>query len=160
MTLTILLRAPRISLARSRLRLRPHANEQKTGLATKLKEGGPGAADFLASIEVLIVDHADVIAMQNWQHLTTVLDAVNRIPVKRADVDVMRVRESHLEGLARHHRQTIVLSSFASPEINAMARNQCANVAGRARWRVLEYPGVLARSVGAGDSTACATGDQ
>jgi U3 small nucleolar RNA-associated protein 25 len=151
LTLTILLRAPRISLARSRLRLRPHANEQKTGLATKLKEGGPGAADFLASIEVLIVDHADVIAMQNWQHLTTVLDAVNRIPVKRADVDVMRVRESHLEGLARHHRQTIVLSSFASPEINAMARNQCANVAGRARWRVLEYPGVLARAAAGAD---------
>lgn len=92
------------------------------------------------------MDHADVIAMQNWQHLTTVLDAVNRIPVKHADVDVMRVRESHLEGLARHHRQTIVLSSFASPEINALARNQCANVAGRARWRVLEYPGVLARA--------------
>ena len=97
------------------------------------------------------MDHADVIAMQNWQHLTTVLDAVNRIPVKHADVDVMRVRESHLEGLARHHRQTIVLSSFASPEINALARNQCANVAGRARWRVLEYPGVLARAAaGAG----------
>ena len=92
------------------------------------------------------MDHADVIAMQNWQHLTTVLDAVNRIPVKHADADVMRVRESHLEGLARHHRQTIVLSSFASPEINALARNQCANVAGRARWRVLEYPGVLARA--------------
>jgi U3 small nucleolar RNA-associated protein 25 len=97
------------------------------------------------------VDHADVIAMQNWQHLTTVLDAVNRIPVKHADADVMRVRESHLEGLARHHRQTIVLSSFASPEINALARNQCANVAGRARWRVLEYPGVLARAAAGAD---------
>ena len=92
------------------------------------------------------MDHADVIAMQNWQHLMTVLDAVNRVPVKHADVDVMRVRESHLEGLAKHHRQTIVLSSFASPEVNALARNQCANVAGRARWRVLEYPGVLARA--------------
>ena len=76
------------------------------------------------------MDHADVIAMQNWQHLTTVLDAVNRVPVKHADADVMRVRESHLEGLARHHRQTVVLSAFASPEINALSRNQCANVAG------------------------------
>ena len=97
------------------------------------------------------MDHADVIAMQNWQHLQTVLEALNKIPVKHADVDVMRVRESHLEGLARHHRQTIVLSSFASPEINALARNQCANVAGRARWRVLEYPGVLARAAAGAD---------
>ena len=95
---------------------------------------------------MLVIDHADVIAMQNWQHLQTVLEALNKIPVKHADVDVMRVRESHLEGLALHHRQTVVLSSFASPEINALARNQCANVAGRARWRVLEYPGVLARA--------------
>ena len=121
-----------------------------TGLATKLKEGGPAAADFLASVELLVIDHADVIAAQNWQHLQTVLDALNHIPVKHADVDVMRVRESHLEGLARHHRQTVVLSSFASPEINALTRNQCANVAGRARWRVLEYPGVLARAADAG----------
>ena len=67
------------------------------------------------------MDHADVIAMQNWQHLTTVLDAVNRIPVKRADVDVMRVRESHLEGLARHHRQTVVLSAFALLHVTRQA---------------------------------------
>jgi U3 small nucleolar RNA-associated protein 25 len=62
---------------------------------------------------LLVIDHADVIAMQNWQHLQTVLEALNKIPVKHADVDVMRVRESHLEGLALHHRQTVVLSSFA-----------------------------------------------
>ena len=44
-----------------------------------------------------------------------------------------------------------------------MARNQCANVAGRARWRVLEYPGVLARRRRAREracATACATGDR
>ena len=138
--------APPGSFARRGASASLRVAKHKTGLATKLKEGGPGAADFLASIELLVVDHADVIAMQNWQHLTTVLDAVNRVPVKHADADVMRVRESHLEGLARHHRQTVVLSAFASPEINALSRNQCANVAGRARWRVLEYPGTLARA--------------
>jgi U3 small nucleolar RNA-associated protein 25 len=78
----------------------PNIASRHTGLATKLKEGGPGAADFLASIELLVIDHADVIAMQNWQHLQTVLEALNKIPVKHADVDVMRVREAHLEGLA------------------------------------------------------------
>ena len=116
------------------------------GLATKLKEAGPAASDFLAAIELLVVDNADVIAMQNWSHLQTVLESLNQIPKKNTDVDVMRVRETHLEGFARYHRQTVFLSSFASAEINALSRVSCQNVAGRARYRVNSYPGVLGRA--------------
>ena len=119
------------------------------GLATKLKEAGPAASDFLAAIELLVVDNADVIAMQNWSHLQTVLESLNQIPKKNTDVDVMRVRETHLEGFARHHRQTVFLSSFASAEINALSRVSCQNVAGRARYRVNSYPGVLGRAAAA-----------
>jgi hypothetical protein len=42
------------------------------GLITLLEEtGGPGAADFLSSIEILVIERADVLLMQNWAHVVT-----------------------------------------------------------------------------------------
>ena len=61
-----------------------------------------------------------------------VLEALNRLPEAQRGADIMRVRPAYLAGRARNLRQTILLASFASAELNALARS-CANVAGRAR---------------------------
>jgi U3 small nucleolar RNA-associated protein 25 len=112
------------------------------GLVTRLQESGANASDFLSSIEVLIIDHADVIAAQNWNHVVTAVRSVNALPKETHGTDVMRVHETHLNGHAKHLRQTVLLSSHASAEMNALMRNECANVEGRARWKAT-HAGVL-----------------
>ena len=118
-------------------------------LATKLSDSekeGAGAADFLSSIEILVMERADVMQMQNWAHVNTVMAALNKMPAQQRDVDIMRVREWYLAGQARYYRQTIVLSSFASPEINALTVKGCSNHSGRVRLTP-EYKGVLGQIV-------------
>ena len=62
------------------------------GLATKLEEG-PAAADALSSIELVVVDGADVMEMQNWAHVQAVFAALNNMPKEqRPDTNFMRIR--------------------------------------------------------------------
>ncbi|KHN15317.1 U3 small nucleolar RNA-associated protein 25, partial [Glycine soja] len=64
-------------------------------LVNKIEEAGSNKekdVDFLSSLEVLIIDHADVTSMQNWYHVHTVIEHLNRLPSKQPGTDVMRIR--------------------------------------------------------------------
>lgn len=117
-------------------------------LATKLSEDAEegGAADFLSSIEVLLVSRLDALHMQNWAHMATVFNALNEVPKGQHGVDIMRVREWYLSGHAKQHRQTIMLGSFATAEANALFNRSCDNHAGKARLK-MTYKGVLGHTL-------------
>ena len=92
------------------------------------------AADCLSSLELVVVDRADALLMQNWAHVASLLgSAINSLPRSPPACDVMRVRECHLAGQSRRARQLVVLSSFASPAVVAAWSGAAASVAGRAR---------------------------
>ncbi|PWA70846.1 nucleolar protein [Artemisia annua] len=115
------------------------------GLITKIGEAEADKekdVDYLSSIEVLIVDHADVITMQNWSHVNTVVEQLNRIPSKQHGTDIMRIRPWYLEGQARFYRQTIILGSHVNPDINAVFNKHCLNYKGRVKL-LCEHKGVL-----------------
>lgn len=98
--------------------------------------------DYLSSIEVLIIDHADVISKQNWEHVNYIIEHLNHIPSKQHGTDVMRIRKWYLNGHAQFYRQTILLSSFLNPDMNSSFNQRCLNYQGKVK-SVTEYKGVL-----------------
>ncbi|KAL2612430.1 hypothetical protein R1flu_024122 [Riccia fluitans] len=119
------------------------------GIITRIGEAETEKAkeiDFLSSIEIAVVDYADIILMQNWTHVATVFEHLNKIPAQQHGTDFMRIREWYLNGQARHYRQTIILSAFSDAGVNAVFHRSCVNHSGKVKTRC-HYEGVLNRIV-------------
>ena len=91
-------------------------------------------ADFLSSIEVTIMDHGSALQMQNWQHVDYIFSQLNQLPKESHGCDFSRVRTSYLDGESKYLRQTIILSAFQTPEINALVSSHLHNVAGKLKY--------------------------
>ncbi|XP_028251241.1 U3 small nucleolar RNA-associated protein 25 homolog [Parambassis ranga] len=102
------------------------------GLRTVLGAEGESKRDFdfLSSIELLVVDQADVFLMQNWEHVLHLMKHMNLQPLDSHGVDFSRVRMWNLNNWARHYRQTLVFSSIQDPQINNILTKHCANYRG------------------------------
>ncbi len=65
--------------------------------------------DFLSSIEVCVIDEADTMHMQNWDHVLTVLNCVNVLPKQTRDTDFSRVQDFYLNGWGKFYRQYVAM---------------------------------------------------
>lgn len=103
------------------------------GLRTLLGAEGESKRDFdfLSSVEVLVVDQADVFLMQNWEHVLHVMKHMNLQPLEPHNVDFSRVRLWNLNNWAKHYRQTMVFSAIQDPQINNLLSKHCSNYRGQ-----------------------------
>jgi U3 small nucleolar RNA-associated protein 25 len=74
-----------------------------------------GDYDFLSSIEICLVEQADVLMMQNWDHVNDILSVLNEEPKNNNNTDFSRVRNYQLLGQAAHWRQLIISSNIVDP---------------------------------------------
>lgn len=86
--------------------------------------------DFLSSVEVLIFDQSEIFLMQNWDHVLHIMNHFHLQPKEAHGTDLQRVRNWSINGLSKHYRQTIILSSCKSPNLMAIQKNRCNNYGG------------------------------
>ncbi|XP_067628431.1 U3 small nucleolar RNA-associated protein 25 homolog [Eurosta solidaginis] len=101
----------------------------RLGMASNSNESG--AFDFLNSIEIVILDKAEMFLAQNWENLLHIIEHLHLQPQSLSNVNLQRVRPWCLNGLCRFYRQTILLSSHELPEIRSLFLNKCVNYSGK-----------------------------
>lgn len=99
--------------------------------------------DFLSSIEMVFMHQADVLLMQNWDHVTYVMNQINQMPKDGHEVDFSRVRPYFLEGQAAHRRQLIITSQYNDPQIQSLFRQYAQSRAGSIRLKQRHTDGCL-----------------
>ncbi|NWW16778.1 DIEXF factor, partial [Falcunculus frontatus] len=103
--------------------------------------------DFLSSVEILIIDQADIYLMQNWEHVLHLMKHINLLPLDSHGVDFSRVRMLNLNNWSKYYRQTLLFSALQDPQINSVFNKHCFNYAGQVAVRNVPLTGSISHVV-------------
>lgn len=90
--------------------------------------------DFLSSLEIIGLHQADVMYMQNWEHVEFVMAHCNKLlKESREGTDYSRVRPYFLDEKSHLHRQLIVNTAFMEPILQTFFRSHATSCHGSVR---------------------------
>uniref|UniRef100_A0A8C6R3R6 U3 small nucleolar RNA-associated protein 25 homolog n=1 Tax=Nannospalax galili TaxID=1026970 RepID=A0A8C6R3R6_NANGA len=99
--------------------------------------------DFLSSIELLVIDQADVYLMQNWEHVLHLMNHMNLLPLDSHGVDFSRVRMWSLNNWSKYYRQTLLFGALQDAQINSLFNKYCINTQGQVAVRNVPMTGSI-----------------
>lgn len=99
--------------------------------------------DFLSSVELLIIDQADIYLMQNWEHVLHLMNHMNLLPLDSHGVDFSRVRMWSLNNWSKYYRQTLLFGALQDAQINSVFNKHCINAQGQVAVRNVPMTGSI-----------------
>jgi len=98
--------------------------------------------NLLSRIGLVVVDQADALLMQNWDHLEHSFKHLHLIPKDPHGCDFGSVRNWYLDTNAKYSGRTLVLDGFMTPEIIKLFNQSILNAAGKVKTQA-EYAGSM-----------------
>lgn len=94
-----------------------------------------GSSDYLSSIEICLLQHSEMILMQNWDHVNDILSLLNKEPISNNGTDFSRVRNYLLDGQGARWRQLILSSKFWDPALLSTFKRFGKSLSGQVKVR-------------------------
>lgn len=94
-----------------------------------------GNSDYLSSIEICLLQHSEMILMQNWDHVNEILSLLNKDPVNNNGTDFSRVRNYLLDGQGARWRQLILSTKFWDPVLLSTFKRFGKSLSGQVKVR-------------------------
>ena len=94
-----------------------------------------GNSDYLSSIEICLLQHSEMILMQNWDHVNDILSLLNKDPLNNNGTDFSRVRNYFLDGQGARWRQLILSSKFWDPALLSTFKRFGKSLSGQLKIR-------------------------
>ncbi|ETN83816.1 hypothetical protein NECAME_07179 [Necator americanus] len=84
---------------------------------------------LISNIQIAVIDKADIMLQQNWEHLTLIFSHIHAQPSK-IDTDISRVRQCYIDGMAKFYCQLLLFSRYRHELFSALMLEHSLNYRG------------------------------